>query len=115
MTNPPIHITPHHLTLTPTVNAFIRAKISALSRIAGDVLAADVVVRGTTGAAHRFSVSARLALPGQDIQGNATNADLYTAIRQLAARLARLSRKRKTRFEKTMKRPAKTRMHPAVA
>ena len=113
MTNPPIHITPHHVSLTPALRKFIRDRISALSRFAGDILAADVVVRGKSGAAHRFSVSARLALPGQDIQGNAANANLYTAIGQLVARLGRLSRKRKTRFARVLKRPARSRIADA--
>jgi ribosomal subunit interface protein len=77
----------------------------SLSRFAGDILSADVVVRGASGAAHRFSVNARLALPGHDIQGRAANANLYTAIKQLAAKLARLSRKRKTRIAKTTRLP----------
>ena|SRR5688572_224366 len=105
MTNPPVHITPHHVSLTPFLRKLIESKIAALSRFAGDILSADVVVRGASGAAHRFSVSARLALPGHDIQGHAANANLYTAIGELVARLARLSRKRKTRFAKTTREP----------
>ena len=97
MTNPPIHITPHHLTLSPALREFVQRKISNLSRVAGDILAADVVLRGKAGSAHHFSVGARLALPGHDIQGNASHANLYTAIGTLVARLARLARKRKTR------------------
>ena len=104
MKNPPIHITPHHISLTPFLRDYIRRKISAVSRFAGDVVAADVVVRGKSGAAHRYSISARLALPGQDIQGHATDSNLYTAIGQLVTRLARRSRKRKTRFEKNIRR-----------
>lgn len=104
MTNPPIHITPHDVRLTPALREFIANKISALSRFAGDILSADVVVRGMSGAEHRFSISARLALPGHDIQGQAVNTNLYAAIGQLVARLARRSRKRKTRFVKTPKR-----------
>jgi putative sigma-54 modulation protein len=109
MTNPPVHITPHHVHLTPSLRNFIGNKISAVSRFAGDILSADVVVRGASGAAHRFSVSARLALPGHDIQGRAADANLYTAIGQLVAKLARLSRKRKTRFAKTTRQPPRLR------
>lgn len=103
MTNPPIHITPHNLTLSPGLQEFIRRKMSALSRFAGDMLAAEIILRGKPGAPHLFSLSARLALPGRDIQGNAVHENLYTAIDQLVARLARLSRKRKTRLAKKFK------------
>ena len=74
--------------------------MSALSRFAGDMLAAEIILRGKSDAPHLFSLSARLALPGRDIQGNAVHENLYTAIDQLIAKLARLSRKRKTRLAK---------------
>ena len=109
MTNPPIHITPHNLTLSPALQQFIRRKMSALSRFAGDILAAEIILRGKSDAPHLFSLSARLALPGRDIQGNAAHENLYTAIDQLVAKLARLSRKRKTRLAKKFKR---ARPHP---
>ena len=111
MTNPPIHITPHNLTLSPALQQFIRRKMSALSRFAGDMLAAEIILRGKPGAPYPFSLSARLALPGRDIQGNAVHENLYTAIDQLVAKLARLSRKRKTRLAKKIKR---ARRPPAV-
>jgi ribosomal subunit interface protein len=103
MTNPPIHITPHNLTLSPALQQFIRRKMSALSRFAGDMLAAEIILRGKSDAPHLFSLSARLALPGRDVQGNAVHENLYTAIDQLVAKLARLSRKRKTRLAKKFK------------
>jgi ribosomal subunit interface protein len=111
MTNPPIHITPHNLTLSTELQEFIRRKMSALSRFAGDMLAAEIILRGKSDAPHLFSLSARLALPGRDIQGNAVHENLYTAIDQLVAKLARLSRKRKTRLAKQFKR---ARPYPAA-
>jgi ribosome-associated translation inhibitor RaiA len=85
--------------------------MSALSRSAGDMLAAEIILRGKSDAPHLFSLSARLALPGRDIQGNAVHENLYTAIHQLVAKLARLSRKRKTRLAKKFKR---ARRYPAA-
>lgn len=93
-----IHITPHGVQLTRSLRNFIQKKMSALSRFAGDILSAEVVLRGKSGAPSQFSVSARLALPGRDLHGNAVHGNLYGAINQLASRLARLSRKRKTRL-----------------
>jgi len=109
MKNPPIHVTPHDLQLGPALHDFIRVKICSLSRFAGDIVAAEVVLRGKSGAADLFSVSGRLALPGRDVQANATHADIYGAINQLVTRLARLSRKRKTRLGNLFRRPGKKR------
>jgi ribosomal subunit interface protein len=109
MKNPPIHIIPHDLHLGPALHDFIRIKICSLSRFAGDIIGAEVVVRGKSGAAQLFSASGRLALPGRDVRANATHADPYGAINQLVARLARLSGKRKTRLGNLFRRPGKKR------
>ena len=109
MKNPPIHVTPHDLHLSAALLDFIRIKVCGLSRFAGDIVGADVVLRGKSGAAGSFSVSGRLALPGRDVQANATHGNLYGAINQLVTRLARLSRKRKTRLGNVFRRPARTR------
>jgi putative sigma-54 modulation protein len=102
-TSLPIHVIPHHLTLSPALYDFAREKVSKIPRIAGDAQAATVVLRrhhGTSGS-RRFSASARLAVTGRDIHATAAHADLYTAIVKLVGRLARLSRKRKTRSGRT--------------
>lgn len=102
-TTMPIHITPHHLRLSPALSAFVHQKIAKVPRFANDVLASDIVLRRHHGTADgkRFSASARVALAGNDIHATATHADLYTAIVKLVARLARRSRKRKTHLAKT--------------
>src|SRR6478736_4280369 len=103
----PLHITPHHLRVSAAVREFVRIKISRLARFAGDILAAEVVLRGPSGASHHFSVSARLALPGRDVHGRATHPSFHGAVNRLVARLARLSRKRKTRLSRLARRPTK--------
>lgn len=97
----PIHITPHHLTLSPALTSRVLEKIGLLARIGRDTVKADVVLRLHHGRANgkSFSASARLALPGGDIHASATHANLYTAITKLEIRLARRLRKRKTRIE----------------
>lgn len=109
MTNLPIHITPHHLHLSPALREFVSDKIATVARVAGDILSADVVLRRRSGTVTGFSASARLALPGRDIHGQATSANPYAAIEKLVSKLVRLARKRKTRLAKTFSRPAKTR------
>jgi len=108
MTNLPIHITTHHLSASNALQRFAREKISSVCRFANDALAADVVLRRHGGARERFSASARLALPGRDIHGRAVAGNLYAAIAKLVAKLARLSRKRKTRLAKTYEHPGRS-------
>jgi ribosome hibernation promoting factor len=111
----PIHITPHAIELSFPLRKFIEKKISRVSRFAGDILSAEVVLREKSGAPGLFSVSARLALPGRDVQANAVHANFYAAINQLVARLARLSRKRKTRFEKRKRRVGASRFRTSTS
>jgi ribosome hibernation promoting factor len=98
----PVHITPHHLSLSPALREFVHSKLAKVPRFAADALLADIVLRRHHGTAEgkRFSASARLALPGRDIHASAEHSDLYTAIVNLVAKLTRRSRERKTRFAK---------------
>jgi putative sigma-54 modulation protein len=109
MTTLPIHITPHHLNLSPPLREFVCMKFEKVHRIASDAVAADLVLRRHHGTSSglRYSASARLAVPGRDVHGSATHADLYTAVVKLVATLARRSRKRKTRLARTY-RPLRT-------
>lgn len=109
MNDLPIHITPHGIELSFGLRKFIEKRMSRLSRFAGDILSAEIVLREKSGANGLFSVSARLALPGRDVHANAVHKNFYAAINQLAARLVRLSRKRKTRFEKRTRRAGRLR------
>jgi ribosomal subunit interface protein len=110
MKKPLIHITAHNTELSAALREFIQLKISSLSRFGRDIVAAEVVLRGKSGTAHLFSVSARLVFPGRDVHGNASHSNPYGAVNHLVARLARLSRKRKTRLAKLFRRPARKRM-----
>jgi ribosomal subunit interface protein len=109
MTELPIHITTHHLTLSDALRRFSREKIAPITRFANDALGAEIVLRHHSGAVPRFSASARLALPGADVHGRAVHRDLYGAIGQLFKKLARRCRQRKTRLKKSaVQRVAKT-------
>lgn len=94
-----IHITPHHLALSPALSKFVSDKVAQLPRFASGALAADIVLRRHHGTSlgRRFSASGRLALPGRDLHASATHADLYSAVIGLTKKLARQSRKRETR------------------
>jgi len=97
----PIHITTHHLHLSDPLRRFTRKKITPVARFANDALAAEIVLRRHSGAATRFSASARLALPGRDVHGRGVDPNLYVAIGKLVAKLGRLLRKRKTRLARS--------------
>ena len=64
MTNLPVHITTHHLSMSNPLRRFAREKISSVCRFANDALAADVILRRHAGAKEHFTASARLSLPG---------------------------------------------------
>ena len=107
----PIHIIAHNLTLSPALCEFVQNKIGAVARFASDALAVEIVLRQNPAmGAERFAVSARLALPGRDAHSGATSPDIYAAIGKVASRLARLSRKRKTRILKSFS----ARMQPRI-
>jgi ribosomal subunit interface protein len=103
MTTLQIHITPDHLNLCPPLRDFVCMKFEKVHRIASDAVAADIVLRRQHGTSSgpRFSVSARLAVPGRDIHASATHADLHPAVVKLVAMIARRSRKRKARLART--------------
>ncbi|WP_170157071.1 ribosome hibernation-promoting factor, HPF/YfiA family [Roseimicrobium gellanilyticum] len=111
-TTVPIHITPHHLTLTPALAGCVHGNVGKLSQYAHDALAAHVVLRRHHGTAEgkQFSASLRLAIPGRDLHASATHADLYSAITKMTRRLARLSRKRKTRRVRAARNLRRTRL-----
>lgn len=104
MTNLPIHITTHHLSLSDPLRRFTRKKIAPITRFANDALAVEIVLRRHGGDTTRFSASARLALPGRDVHGRAIASNLYVAIGRLVTKLGRLLRKRKTRLAKSFTR-----------
>ena len=113
MTDLPIHITTHHLHLSDPLRLIVRGKLAPVARFANDAIAAEIVLRRRGGAKTRFSASARVALPGQDIHGHAVHVNLYTAIGKLAEKLGRLLRKRKTRLAKAFKHPGRRKVERA--
>jgi ribosomal subunit interface protein len=111
MTDLPIHITTHHLRLSDPLRLIVRGKLAPVARFANDAIAAEIVLRRRNGAQTRFSASARVALPGQDVHGHAVHVNLYVAIGKLAEKLGRLLRKRKTRLAKAFKSEKRRRPH----
>ena len=97
-----IHVSPRHLTLTASIHAAVAAHIGHLEEIAGDILAAHVVLLAADAEQpdKRFSVKAHLALPGPDVFAEDSEKDLYVALERVTEKLARQLRKRKTALGK---------------
>ena len=103
-----IHISPRHLRLTAAIHQHAAEKIEHLEQFAEEIIAAHVVLVHDEAAKpeDRYSAKVHLAVPGPDIHAEESNADLYTALDLVTAKLARQLRKRKTR--RTDKSRAKT-------
>lgn len=95
-----IHLSPRHLKLTDAIHSFVGEKIAHLETISGQIIAAHVVLIHDEHAdpEKRHHVKVHLAVPGKDIHGEDTEADLYAAIDKVTSKLARQLRKRKTRL-----------------
>jgi ribosomal subunit interface protein len=100
-----MHLSLHQLKLTESIHHFVVEKIAALREIAADVQSADIVLarHSDVEVSRRFSVSVRLAVPGDDVHACDTSADLYAAVDGVQNKLARLLRKRKTRRTDTQR------------
>ena len=96
-----IHLSPRHLRLTPAIHAHCAAKIGHLEELAGEIVAAHIVLihDDTAKPDFRHSVKVHLAVPGPDIHAEKSHEDLYAALDLVVDKLARQLRKRKTRIK----------------
>ena len=96
-----LHLSPRHLRLTPAIHQRAAEKIGTLEELAGEIVAAHLVLVhvDTADANKRFRVKVHLALPGPDIYGEESADDLYVALDLVTDQLARQLRKRKTRLQ----------------
>lgn len=94
-----IHLSPRHLRLTSAIHLHTVEKISHLEALAGEILAAHVVLIHDEVAkpADRYTVKVHIAVPGPDIYADESAQELYAAIDMVVDKLARQLRKRKTR------------------
>ncbi len=93
-----LHLSPRNLRLTAAIHQYAAEKILHLEDLAGELMAAHVVLihDEAASAKKKFSVKAHLAVPGPDIHAEETGEDLYAALDKVASRLARQLRKRHT-------------------
>jgi len=96
-----IHITPHHLALTPSLRRFAATKIEALGSIVPEIEAAHIVLLREESCmpSARFCAKVRLAVRGPDIHSSDAESSVHAAIDRVVDKLARQLRKRKTRLQ----------------
>ena len=95
-----IHLSPRHIRLTPAIHRHCAEKVEHLEILAGEIVAAHIVLIHDEAAKpkDRHSVKVHLAVPGPDIHAEESHEDLYAALDLVVAKLARQLRKRKTRL-----------------
>jgi len=92
-----IHLTPRNVVLTGAIHSFVAEKITHLEEHGETILGAHIVLHHDSDKKKSFRVKVHLALPGPDIFGEDTEADLYAAIDKVVDKLSRQLSKRKTR------------------
>jgi putative sigma-54 modulation protein len=93
-----LHLSPRNLRLTAAIHQHAAVKILHLEDLADDIIAAHVVLVNEDNAKpnKQFTVKAHLALPGPDVYAEHQGDDLYVVLDEVADRLARQLRKRRT-------------------
>jgi putative sigma-54 modulation protein len=94
--------------LTAAIHQAVAAQLGQLEDHGTEIIGAHVVLLHANAAApgDRYQVRVHLALPGPDIYAEHVADDLYMAIEQVAAKLARQLRKRKTALTDKRRRTA---------
>ena len=93
-----IHLSPRHLRLTAAIHRHTADKVLQLEELTDQIVAAHVVLMREAGRnrGKLFRVKVHLALSGQDIHADDSDADLHAALDKVTAKLARQLRKRHT-------------------
>lgn len=94
-----IHLSPRHLRLTAATHSYIAEKVGHLEEIAGEIIAAHVVLLHDKDSKpdKAFSVKVHLAVPGPDIHAEDREATLHSAIDLVIDKVSSQLRKRKTK------------------
>ncbi len=94
-----IHVSPRHLKLTAAIYGYVADKVEHLEHLAGEIIAAHVVLLHDEAASKPYSVKVHLAVPGPDIHAEDKELDLYAAIDKVVDKLSRQLGKRKTKLK----------------
>lgn len=113
-----LHLSPRNLRLTAAIHQHAAEKILHLEDLADDIIAAHVVLVNdeSVNPKKQFTVKAHLAVPGPDIHAEIAGPDLYAALDEVADRLARQLRKRRTvRVDKSRQKAARAKQKRKAA
>jgi putative sigma-54 modulation protein len=91
-----LHLTGHHVEITPAIREYVTSKIARINRHFDHVIDVNVVM--TVEKLDR-KIEASVHLSGKDIHVHANNADMYAAIDGLIDKLDRQVLKHKERFQ----------------
>ncbi len=91
-----LHLTGHHVDITPAIREYVTAKLARISRHFDHVIDVNVIM---TVEKLDQKIEANVHLSGKDIHVRANNADMYAAIDGLIDKLDRQVLKYKERFQ----------------
>jgi len=91
-----LHLTGHHVEITPAIREYVTSKIARINRHFEDVIEVNVIM---TVEKLDQKIEANVHLSGKDIHVQANDADMYAAIDVLMDKLDRQVLKHKERFQ----------------
>ena len=93
-----IIITSHNLKASEAIEAHVHKQLDKLDRFISDVLVARVNLENDTSKAHTpHKCMVRLEIPGADMIAEDSQADMYTAIDNVAQKLSQQAKKRQNK------------------
>ncbi len=94
-----IHLSPRHVRLTAAIHRHVAAKVEHLEEYTSEIVAAHIVLihDETARPKDAYTVKVHLAIPGPDINAEASSMELYAAVDDVLDKVTRQLRKRKTR------------------
>ena len=91
-----LHLTGHHVEITPAIREYVTSKLARISRHFDHVIDVNVIM---TVEKLDQKIEANVHLSGKDIHVQANNADMYAAIDGLMDKLDRQVLRHKERFQ----------------
>ncbi len=102
-------ITSHNLKATEAIEAHVNKQLGKLDRLIPNVLAARVNLENDTSKLHiPCKCVVRLEIPGNDLIAEDSQTDMYTAIDNVAKKLAQQARKKHNKSKTVVKRSSNT-------
>jgi putative sigma-54 modulation protein len=99
-----LHLTGHHVEITPAIREYVTSKLARISRHFDHVIDVNVIM---TVEKLDQKIEANVHLSGKDIHVQANNADMYAAIDGLMDKLDRQVLRHKERFQPRHPQPIK--------